>query len=266
MTPQTEITASRCDPLALRIAQELHRAEQPEVTVLFGSRSRGDYEDDRSDIDILLVRETTPTLEQKELIERQAGKLARSLYGWEVPVQTVWKTPAEFDQMRRTVNHVVARALNDGVIMPRDPEDYQDRYGHEEEDHSQEWTVTSERLRHAEEHFIMFDAAVNLGLDNMIGLHAHQSLEHAMKALISAHGRQYKTIHNLNELVGDMRRADPAFRFRLEISGEIYNQYAGRDEYRRTETPLTSLPGYEEKTRANIQQLLDRVREIQPGL
>ena len=256
---------SKCDPLALRVARELHRAEQPELTILFGSRARGDYEDDRSDIDILLVREKTPTLEQRGLIENQAGKLARSLYGWEVPIQTVWQTPPEFDQMRRTVNHVVARALKDGVIMARDTEDYESRYSQDEEDYSQEWTVTSERLRHAEEHFIMFDAAVNLGLDNMIGLHAHQVLEHAMKALISARGWQYKTIHNLNELVGDVRRADPEFRFRLEIRGEIYNQYAGRGEYERTETRLTRIPGYEEKTRANIQQLLDRVREIQPG-
>ena len=252
---------SKCDPLALRVARELHRAEQPELTILFGSRARGDYEDDRSDIDILLVREKTPTLEQRGLIENQAGKLARSLYGWEVPIQTVWQTPPEFDQMRRTVNHVVARALNDGVIMARDSEDYESRY-------SQEWTVTSERLRHAENHLVMFDMAINSGranLDDMIGLHAHQVLEHGMKALISARGWQYKTIHNLNELVGDVRRADPEFRFRLEIRGEICNQYAGRGEYERTETRLTRIPGYEEKTRANIQQLLDRVREIQSG-
>ena len=208
-------------------------------------------------------------MDQRGLIEGEAGKLARHLYGWKVPVQTVWHTPAEFDQLRRTVNHVVARALQDGVIMPRDPEDYESRYSQEEEDYSQEWTVTGERLRHAENHLVMFDMAINSGranLDDMIGLHAHQALEHAMKALISARGRQYKTIHNLNELVGDVRRADPEFRFRLEIEGKIYNQYAGREEYEHTETPLTDIPGYEEKTRANIQQLLDRVREVQPGI
>ena len=261
-------SANRCDPLALRVAQELHRTEQPEVTILFGSRARGDYKEGRSDIDILLVREKTPNLEQREITERQAGKLARYLYGWKVPVQTVWHTPAEFDQLRRTVNHVVARALQDGVIMPRDLEDFGSRYGDAEEDYSQEWTVTGERIRHAERHLAAFDLTINSGIADMdiiIGHHAHQSLEHAMKALISARGRQYKTIHNLNELVGDVRRADPGFRFRLEIEGKIYNQYAGREEYERTETPLTDIPGYEEKTRANIQQLLDRVREIQPG-
>lgn len=259
------ITAG-CDPRALRVAQELHRAQQPEVTVLFGSRARGDYEEGRSDIDVLLVRDSVPNGEQENLIKEDAEKLARSLYGWTVPVQTVWCTNEDFDQMRRTVNHVVARALQDGVIMPRDPEDYDSRYGQHELDHSNEWTVTGERLRHAEQHLDVFNMLISSGralMDDMVGLHAHQALEHAIKAVISARGWQYKTTHNLNELVGDVRRADPEFRFRLTIDGLIYNQYAGREEYRPTKTPLTGIPNYEEATRADIQRLLERVREIQ---
>ena len=257
-----------CDPRALRIAQELHRSQQPEITILFGSRARGDYVDGQSDIDVLLVRESVPDFKQKERIDRKAQKVARSLYGWPVPVQTVWCTRDEFDQMRRTVNHVVARALQDGVIMPQDPEEYGNRYGQDEPDLSNEWTVTSERLRHAEQHLAVFDMLANSDrplMDDMIGLHAHQALEHAMKAVISARGRQYKTTHNLNELVGDVRRADPEFRFRLTIDGQIYNQYAGRDEYRPTKSALTGIPNYEEATRADVQRLLERVREIQGG-
>ena len=47
------------DPQALRIAQELHRSESPTLTVLFGSRARGDYAPGRSDVDILMVQEPT---------------------------------------------------------------------------------------------------------------------------------------------------------------------------------------------------------------
>ena len=260
------MTASQCDPLALRVAQELHQSEQPEVTILFGSRARGDYVEGQSDIDVMLIRDSVPDWNQKELINQEAQKLTRSLYGWPVPVQTVWCTRDEFDQMRRTVNHVVARALQDGVIMPQDPEDYDSRYGQDEGDLSNEWTVTSERLRHAEEHLAVFDMIVNSDrprMDDMIGQQAHQALEHAMKALISAQGWQYKTTHNLNELVGDVRRADPEFRFRLTIEGWIYNQYVGREEYWPTKTPLTRIPNYEEATRADIERLLERVSEIQ---
>ena len=97
----------------------------------------------------------------------------------------------------------------------------------------------------------------------MIGQQAHAALEHAIKAIISALGWQYKTIHNLNELVGDLRRADPDFRFRLTISGQTYNQYAGRDEYERTGTRLTQIPGYADATRGDVQRLLDRAKEVQ---
>ena len=257
---------TRCDPRALRVAKELHQSEQPEITILFGSRARGDYEEDRSDIDVLLIRDSVPDGERGNSIKEDAEKLTRSLYGWPVPVQTVWFTSEEFDQKRRTVNHVVARALRDGVIMARNPEEYNSRYGQGESDYSQEWTVTGERYRHAEDHLAMFDLAVNSGrarMDDMIGQHGHQALEHAMKSLISARGRQYKTTHNLNELVGDVRRTDPEFRFRLTIDGWIYNQYAGRDEYRSTQYPLTRIPTYEEATRTDVQRLLERVREIQ---
>lgn len=255
-----------CDPRALQVAKKLHEAEQSEITVLFGSRARGDYVEGRSDIDVLLIRDSVPDLKQKELINQEAQKLTRSLYGQTVPVQTVWYTSEEFDQMRRTVNHVIARALQDGVIMLRDPEDYNNRYGQDEPDHSQEWTVTGERLRHAEEHLDVFNLLINSGralMDDMIGQQAHQALEHAMKALISARGWQYKTTHNLNELVGDVRRADPEFCFRLTIDGQIYNQYVGREEYWPTKTLLSSIPNYEEATRADIQRLLERVREVQ---
>ena len=260
------MTASKCDPRALQVAQNLHQSQQAEITILFGSRARGDYQEGRSDIDILLVRENTPDLKQRDRIEEQAQLLAQSLYGWPVPVQTVWETGAEFDRMRRTVNHVVARALQDGVVMTKNGEDYPNGSGQAEADISYEWTVTDERYRHAEKHLVTFDLIINSGIDDMdemIGQHAHQALEHAMKALISARGWQYKTIHNLNELVGDLRRADPEFRFRLAIDGQIYNQYAGRDEYDRTANPLTDVPGYAEATRADVRRLLERVREIQ---
>ena len=260
------MTITGCDLRALQVARQLHREQQPELTVLFGSRARGDYQDELSDIDILLIRDNKPDLFQKNRIDEKAGKLARSIYGHSVEVHTLWHTTEEFDQMRRTVNHVVARALQDGIIMPGNPEEDASQYNNDTEDYSYEWTVTGERLRHAEQHLFMFNLAIDSqrgDMDEMIGQQAHAALEHAIKAIISALGWQYKTIHNLNELVGDLRRADPDFRFRLTISGQTYNQYAGRDEYERTGTRLTQIPGYADATRGDVQRLLDRAKEVQ---
>lgn len=254
--------AAGCDPKALKIAQALHRAHQAEITILFGSRARGDYQDGRSDIDILLVKDNPPTGAQEILIEQEAESLAQAIYGRPVPVQTIWHSSAEFNRMRRTANHVVARALQEGAVMSRNPENHSSRRDPADNDHSYEWTVTEERRRHAEQHLAVFNMIADSGMDDMIGQQAHQALEHAMKALLSAHGRQYKLIHNLNELVGDVRRADPDFQFRLTIPGRIYNQYAGRDEYQPTKDPLTRLPGFAEATRSDVQRLLERVRAI----
>ena len=63
--------------------------------------------------------------------------------------------------------------------------------------------------------------------------------------------------------MGDLRCADPDFRFRLTIPGQTYNQYAGRDEYERTGTRLTQIPGYADATKGDVQRLLDRAKEVQ---
>ena len=150
--------------------------------------------------------------------------------------------------------------------MPSDPEDYGSRYSDDAQDHSQEWTITSERCRHAENHLATLDLIIDSGrpgMDDMIGQQAHQALEHAMKALISARGWQYKTTHNLNELVGQIRRADPEFRFKLTINGEIYNQYVGSDEYERTDNLLTSIPNFYVTTKSDVQLLLGRTNQVQ---
>ena len=103
-------TQTQCDPRALQIARKLHREVQPLITILFGSRVRGDYVDGRSDIDIMLVQETLPPWEERCEIGREMQARAEVIYGQYVPVQLVWQTTEEFHQMRRTVNHVTVHA------------------------------------------------------------------------------------------------------------------------------------------------------------
>ena len=43
------------DPLAVIVAEALHRRDRPLAAILFGSRARGDHREDISDLDILLV-------------------------------------------------------------------------------------------------------------------------------------------------------------------------------------------------------------------
>ena len=52
-----EITA---DARAIAVAQAIHRMADPEQTILFGSRARGDYRPD-SDVDVLIIKDSPPT-------------------------------------------------------------------------------------------------------------------------------------------------------------------------------------------------------------
>ena len=254
---------NKCDPRALKVARELHRSEQPELTILFGSRARGDYREYVSDIDIMLVQAERPSREQQCRVERAALDAAERFCGRPVPVQVVWKTSQEFDRMRRTINDVVVHALREGVIMPPEQEN---RRQSDTDDHSYEWSITDERVRHAEMHLFGFNGMIGIDApDDLIGQQAHAAMEHALKALISASGRSYQHVHNIHILTRDALAADPGFQFVPGIDGGIYNQYAGRDEYDPTENPISHIPGYRETVNGDVTAILNRVREIRGG-
>ncbi len=254
---------TKCDPRALRLAQELQKAEQPEAAILFGSRARGDYREGHSDIDIMLVQENSPSKEQESRALDVAKAFAESLYNQRVQVQIIWETSEEFDKMRRTVNHVVANALRDGIVMPRNPEEYNNRYNDDYDHYEYEWTVTEERYRHAGEHLEAFNDLIETRRsDRMIGQHAHGAMEHALKALISATGQRYQHIHDVNLLTHDALIADPDFQFDPALDGGVYDQYAGANEYRVTQSPITSIDDYRNIVNADVQTILHRVREL----
>ncbi len=256
-------TKTQCDPRALRIARDLHRDLRPYITILFGSRARGDYEDGRSDLDIMLVLESLPSQEKRNAAHKKARNWAEGIYGDHVPVQIWWQSIEEFDKMRRTVNHVTVHALREGVLMSNDPAYDGRKLENEGEDFSYEWTLTEERLRHAERHVSTFNVLIEAGMhDSMVGQHAQGAMEHALKALISAHVQRYPHVHDIEQLVVRALRVDRRFRFTPAISGEIYNQYVGADEYGPTKSPISEIEDYRNLVNADVQTILDRVREI----
>ena len=256
-------TQTKCDQRALRIARDLHRDMRPFLTILFGSRARGDYEDGRSDIDIMLVKEALPSLEEREEIGETVRAWVRNIYNDIVPVQLIWQTVEDFEKMRRTVNDVTVHALREGILMSDDPAYDGRNFNNDEEDCTYEWSLTEERLRHAENHLAAFNVLIDAGMhDSMIGQHAQGAMEHALKALISAHVERYPHVHNINELVARAHEVDSEFRFTPSVPGNIYNQYVGSDEYDRTENPISGIEDYRSKVNSDVQALLSRIRDI----
>ncbi len=260
------MAATNCDPRALRLARRLHQTVQPEVTILYGSRARGDYRDGDSDIDIMLVQENEPSEDQKSRARRIAQNLAKAQYTGAVPVQIVWQTSQEFGRMRRAVNHLVSNALREGIVMPRNLEEYSNRYAADYDDQEFEWTITDQRYRHAEVHLDSFHSMIDLQKDDLvIGQQAQNAMEHALKAVISANGERYPRTHDINQLTEKALQWDPEFQFTLSVPGEVYNQYAGSDEYYDARNPLTSIPDYRELVDSDVEAVMQRVREIRQG-
>ena len=97
------------DSKAVQTARAVHHELEPRLTILFGSRARGDHRQD-SDIDLLLLEPQPPDQDGQETATSRAEETARRIYGHHVPVQLIWRTPEEFRERRRYVNSVETRA------------------------------------------------------------------------------------------------------------------------------------------------------------
>ncbi len=213
------------DPRSISVAEAAKSAGQPDLTVLFGSRARGDYRELQSDIDILMVQPEPPGSEQKRTTLDAAIRSASALYDHRVEVQIVWYRTDQFEKYRRSVNHMIARAMEDGIAMPGNPEEFRDR---SRGDFAYEWTVTEQRVRHAEIQLEMFHLAHMSNnpdtVDRGAGKNGQEALEHALKALVSAHDTQYDRTHKLTRLVQQVQQADPEMDFQPSLDYGILDQ------------------------------------------
>lgn len=231
------------DEKALQVATLVHQRENPELTILFGSRSRGDH-DSQSDIDILLLSPTIPPRKHQMAAEQAADADASFAYGQEVPVQITWDTLASFRYNRRYVNSLHTNAVRDGVVMPRNPMEYSaSDYEDENNEYLFDWSTYDARINEAQDALTLFEQAQAMGLNEAtVGRQAQQALEYGLKALLEAiapqyqesHGEtlRYREVHDIGELLGNVRHYYPELRdFRRAISPEIYSNYGGRRGY-----------------------------------
>ena len=251
--------AVRYDPKALAVGQAVLRETGAEDVILFGSRARGDYRED-SDIDLLLIH---PLWQDGDVRKkaRIAWDLAESFYGISIPVDVVSFTPGEFHHLRYSINSVAAIATEEGITMDGQPAG--DVYSNSEEDYSNEWTNTGNRCYHARAHLRTLRRAVeDEEVLIMVGQQAHQAMEHAMKALISAGGRRYPHHHELLDLESRMRRADSEFTHTLESPLEALNDYSGRLKYNEPYAPLGDYNELYRHVENDVTHIFRRVAEL----
>ena len=254
------------DHRALPVTLAAFDTSDAELVILFGSRARGDYQEQSSDIDVMLVQEREPDDSRKKAVADIVAEAAAQAYGRPIPVELVWRTLDEFRFNRRYANSVETNAARDGIVMPRDPDNYRPSdYKDEHTEYAYNWSNYDERLRHAETHLdeFIFLAQHNRS-DLAIGQHAQNALEHGMKALLAAAGGQYANTHDIGVLLGNVRHFDSGLRdFRLAIPPDVYTETEceGEAEYRARRQPqLTQFPDFAEQTAADITRIIDRAK------
>lgn len=256
------------DPRAIKVAAMVAEQVEPELTILFGSRARGDYQEDRSDIDIMLVTQTEPGESEQRQARDRAARMAGAVYSQEVTVQLVWVTESEFRQNLEYRTRVEAKAVRDGVIMPRNPDDYswteliEDKTGHKTD-----WADYERNLDTAGAHRNAFQVMAEQGVaDESVGLIGQKALEHGMKSLITALGGEYPETHDIGQLIGTIRRLGaelhPEFRqFGTSIPPDVYTAYEGSGRYTARARPrLNTYDNWAERTLADVDATLEIAR------
>lgn len=246
-TPIAEITQAAPgragpDARALHVARGLRDAIDAECVILFGSRARADWTD-RSDIDLMIIEPELSELKRRMSdIQQTARELARLAYQDDVDIDFVYLSRAEYERKSlHTLNHVARFALREGIAMPRDPDSFiRDDGMSYEVDSIDEPDERALRIAHANMYYRAMHSMMDLGItDRVTSYNAHQTLEHAMKALISAQGHEYSHTHALDLLLGDIRANDPNLDLRPRSNLLQLNNYAGGTRYGPLLTPIS---------------------------
>ena len=248
------------DRRALQVGRFVLAETGADDVILFGSRARGDYRDD-SDIDLLLIHSCPNDHESRVKAKDSAKATAAVLYGSLVGVDLVWFSRKEFDQMRRSHNHVTAIAAQEGISMEGCPAG--EEYRNDTEDFSGELDITEQRCYHARSHLRMLRRTVaDEEIMLMAGQQAHQAIEHALKALISAAGQRYPHHHELLDLERVVRWADPEFSAAMESPLDALNDYGGGLKYDAPYAPLGDHDELLRRVEGDVLRIFQRVSAL----
>ena len=118
-----------CDPIALILAAGVHKVEQPEATILFGSRAKGTQDESESDIDIMLaISSDLPDDSRWQQAQDRAQQTADDLYGRRVAVQLEYITTQNLESQGQYLDTPAGAALVHGVLAGGDPDHFKALY------------------------------------------------------------------------------------------------------------------------------------------
>ena len=253
------------DGRALHVAKSLRDATDVECVILFGSRARGDWTE-RSDIDLMIIEPEIPELDRRTDIERIAEELAGQTYRSceYMPVDFVYLTRADYERKSvHTVNHVARFARREGVAMLRNPDDFPDNDATDDPEYSDEPMERRLRIADANMHYQGMHDLLDLGRENKNAVYlAQQTLEHAMKALISAQGHEYLHVHELDRLLAQIRANDANLRWQPASDLKQLSNFAGGNRYGPLQTPVSDYTDAANRATEDLIRIYDEITRL----
>jgi hypothetical protein len=120
-SPLGRLSAGNCDldsSLVESLRDAVLRQVNPLLVVLFGSQATGTANID-SDIDLLVIDDQPFSADRSR--RRIVGNIRRALPPDRHPVDVLLFDASELRRWRETTNHVIARALREGVVIYERP-------------------------------------------------------------------------------------------------------------------------------------------------
>ncbi len=252
------------DTRALHVAKSLRDATDVECVILFGSRARGDWTD-RSDIDLMIIEpDTSELIPRMSEIQQTASELASQAYQHVVDIDFVYLSRAEYERKsRHTLNHVARFARRDGIPAPRNPDDFPGGDVADDPNHSDEPMERRLRIADANTYYRAMHGMMDLGLTDKVTVYnAQQTLEHAMKALISAQGHAYAHTHELDQLAADINATDPNINLRLRSDLPQLSNFAGGNRYGPLITPVSDYTDLANRVTDDLNRIYDEITRL----
>lgn len=173
------------DPRALEVVKAMDETLRPKDMLLFGSRCRGDW-NENSDIDALAIfSHEHPGTERYRETLRAGHEKARELYGRTIGVDLAIYSEEKFQRMRQARTHTACNAAREGISMRRRGEN---EYGNEypEPEIPDNWPDIDQRFLNAQRHLDDAEGMLELGLSQeSVGWQLQHGMENALNGFLS---------------------------------------------------------------------------------
>ena len=250
------------DPRAVSVAREVRERMDAECVILFGSRSRADWTG-ASDIDLMAIVRERPDRDAETRAKDMAQRILDEAYserGW-MPMDLLFLSESEYRRRAKSINHVAAIASREGIKLPRDPEEYAEPES--EIDDAVEREDRVQRIADANLHYDSMNLMLDTGRRTRAAVqHAHQALEHGMKALISAMRNRYPHTHDLTELADAIQENDIERDWRFDSNLKQLSGYAGGDRYFEATNPVVDFTRMANAVTDDLTRIHRRLAEL----